>query len=54
MGILPDIGPIQDFETMKKDQKILKIKGIKQFLHRMRLYRAWKKPKNLNMIKWGE
>ena len=53
MGILPDIGPIQDFEQMKKDQKILKIKGIKQFLYRMKLYSAWKKPQGLNLIKWG-
>lgn len=54
MGLLSDLGPILDFEEMKNIQKLLKIKGIKQFMHRLRLYASWKKPQGLEIIKWGE
>lgn len=28
--------------------------GIKQFLHRLKLYASWHKPTGLCSIKWGE
>lgn len=54
MGILSDLGPIEDFEETKKQQKELKILGVKQFLYRLRLYSKWTKPAGSGQIKWGE
>jgi hypothetical protein len=44
MVLLSDFGPILDFETAKQLQETIKIIGIKQFLHRMKLYSEWNKP----------
>lgn len=54
MGLLSDLGPIVDFETAKKQQQQIKVIGIKQFLHRLKLYATWHKPTGLSSIKWGE
>jgi hypothetical protein len=54
MGILSDLGLIEGFEETMKQQKPLKIIGIRQFLHRLKLYSKWTKPQGLGHIKWGE
>ena len=54
MGLLSDMGPMVDFETMMKQQTLLKNIGLRQFMHRLRLYSTWKKPKDIGYIKWGE
>ena len=54
MGLLTDLGPMTSFEEAQKQQKHLKTIGISQFLHRLRLYANWSKPKDLESIKWGE
>ena len=54
MGILSDLGLIEDFEETLKQQKHLKIIGIKQFLYRLKRYAKWTKPTGLAHIKWGE
>ncbi len=53
MGLLSDLGPIVDFETAKTQQMTIKRIGIRQFLHRLKLYASWKKPATLASIKWG-
>jgi hypothetical protein len=54
MGILSDLGPIEDFEETKKQQKELKVIGMKQFFHMLKLYSKWTKPPGMGHIKWGE
>lgn len=54
MGFQTDLGAIESFEEAQKQQKSLKIMGIKQFLHRLALYSEWTKPNEPFNIKWGE
>ena len=54
MGLLSDMGPIEDFESTMKQQGVIKKIGLRQFMHRMRLYAHWKKPADISHIKWGE
>jgi len=54
MGLLTDLGPIEDFEETLKLQKVLKTIGIKQFINRLKMYATWTKPEGIDHIKWGE
>ena len=54
MGFQTDLGAIESFQQAQKQQKSLKIMGIKQFLHRLALYSEWTKPNEPFNIKWGE
>lgn len=43
MGLLTDLGPMESFEEMQKQQQILKRIGVKQFLHILQKYGKWQK-----------
>ncbi len=54
MGLLSDMGPVLSFEQGDKLQPILKKIAIRQFLKVLQKYRMWKKPNDIQEIKWGE
>ncbi len=54
MGLLSDLVQIEDFEETRKQQKMLKVIGVKQFLFRLKRYAKWMKTTDLGHIKWGE
>ena len=54
MGLLSDMGPVLSFDEGDKLQPVLKNIAIRQFLKVFHKYCSWKKPLDIQEIKWGE